>query len=399
MIVSISIIFIGIYLFSSITLITKGKDTQQRVTSAFISVFEDQIRSHTDKMASFLSQKLKGKKAEDIPGNIRLSMTLPKRGLDNIREEILDSHGSIIFSREESSFPTNAILQNKDEIEAEKTVLIAKKGGIAFYMNHLHKYPSRIVISLAAIPGTGLWYVVYYDLLPIEKLLLDVFKPLIEFRSFSLVLILISSIGFLLFILVFSYFTVRKTDRLEKNLLETNRELKSLSSLDGLTGLANRRRFDEYLSQELSKAVKNAKHFSLLIADVDFFKNYNDTYGHQMGDLCLRRVAGVFAETCRRPSDLPARYGGEEFTVVLPDTDDLGAFRVAEAIREEIVRLGIPHETSSALKSVSISIGVTTLPPGNVMTAEEIIQNADRALYMSKKEGRNRVTATHAGRQ
>lgn len=183
------------------------------------------------------------------------------------------------------------------------------------------------------------------------------------------------------------YSLVLMTRRLD----EANRELLRLSSVDGLTGIFNRRQFDESLLREWSRAGRCSASLSLLMCDVDFFKQFNDLYGHQAGDECLKEVARVLQSRVRRPADLLARYGGEEFSVILPDTDAEGAFKVAEAMREGVAQLGLGHGGSQEGK-VSISIGLAAVvpKPGGV-TAEALLAAADSALYRAKKNGRNRV--------
>jgi diguanylate cyclase (GGDEF)-like protein len=189
-------------------------------------------------------------------------------------------------------------------------------------------------------------------------------------------------------------------DRVEAKLrvatgeLETaNGVLKSIASQDGLTELANRRRFDEVLDHELKRAQRKSSPVSLILLDVDYFKKYNDSYGHVAGDDCLRAVAAALSGAAARTEDLAARYGGEEFAVVLPGTDHAGALCVAESIRKALVALAIPH-TASPLGIVTISLGVATARPSGERGVDklELIRDADAMLYRSKSGGRNRVT-------
>ncbi|MEI7671776.1 MAG: diguanylate cyclase [Deltaproteobacteria bacterium] len=168
--------------------------------------------------------------------------------------------------------------------------------------------------------------------------------------------------------------------------------LQDLSRRDGLTGLANRRHFDESLEREWKRALREKEPLSIILCDIDFFKNYNDTYGHQSGDDCLRAVARTLEHAIRRPLDVAARYGGEEFVVILPDTPLPGALAVAESIRSEIEALAIPHTSSSAAPIVTISLGVASAVPAPDGTAAEILCAADQALYRAKDACRNRVS-------
>jgi diguanylate cyclase (GGDEF)-like protein len=179
--------------------------------------------------------------------------------------------------------------------------------------------------------------------------------------------------------------------RAGETLEQHNQALKTLADSDGLTGLANRRLFGEALAGELARARRNGGRFALILADVDFFKKYNDRYGHVAGDDCLRQVAAVIGGGARRPGDLAARYGGEEFAVILPDTDLDGARTVAEGIRAAVAALEIAHADAAGGK-VGLSLGVVA----GLAEAEPDcawIEAADRLLYEAKAAGRNRVVA------
>ncbi|MDP5239886.1 diguanylate cyclase [Uliginosibacterium sp. 31-16] len=178
---------------------------------------------------------------------------------------------------------------------------------------------------------------------------------------------------------------------LTRRLDEANRELIRLSSVDALTGIANRRQFDEFLPREWARGVRSAAPMSMLMCDVDCFKQYNDHYGHPAGDECLKSVARVLQNCVRRPADLVARYGGEEFAVILPDTGLAGAERVAEDIRQSLEALAMPH-AGVPLGRVTISVGVAcTVPRRENGSAEQLVADADAMLYRAKQAGRNRV--------
>jgi diguanylate cyclase (GGDEF)-like protein len=179
-------------------------------------------------------------------------------------------------------------------------------------------------------------------------------------------------------------------------LLSANKQLELIASQDGLTDLANRRHFDVYLATELARARRSKQTVALVLCDVDFFKPYNDHYGHPAGDECLKRVAVALQSACRRPADLVARYGGEEFALVLPETEMDGAVQVAEIARKAVEQLKIAHGHSKAATHVSISAGVAAQLPGMTITAEQLIMAADEALYQAKHLGRNRVVAVQA---
>jgi len=178
--------------------------------------------------------------------------------------------------------------------------------------------------------------------------------------------------------------------QIEQELHKTNEELQRLVSLDSLTNIANRRRFDEHFDQEWKRSRREKKPITLIMCDVDFFKLYNDTYGHQLGDKCLRVIAKAISKQIKRPSDLVARYGGEEFAVILPNTKAEGAVKVAEAIRLELEHLKIAH-LSSPNKIVTLSLGVSSLPTRPPFSQKILLTLADKALYEAKKRGRNRT--------
>lgn len=177
---------------------------------------------------------------------------------------------------------------------------------------------------------------------------------------------------------------------LTRKLDSANRELLRLSSTDGLTGVANRRFFDDALQREWRRARRNSNSIALLICDVDHFKLYNDTYGHVAGDDCLRRIALVMQKHMERASDLAARYGGEEFAVILPETSISGAERVAERIRHAVAEQLIPHSASSHGR-VTLSIGIAAAVPGVDNPPDDLVLDADRALYQAKTKGRDAV--------
>jgi diguanylate cyclase (GGDEF)-like protein len=163
--------------------------------------------------------------------------------------------------------------------------------------------------------------------------------------------------------------------------------------IDGLTQIANRRRFDEYLAQEWSRHTRTQLPLSLLLMDVDHFKLYNDRYGHQAGDECLRKVAKSIGQ-CFRTGDLVARYGGEEFAMVLPQTHLVGAVLVAERVITALAEAAVPHAASVVCDRVTLSIGVAckTPQPDKSSNSRVLVEAADRSLYLSKHRGRNRVS-------
>jgi len=181
-----------------------------------------------------------------------------------------------------------------------------------------------------------------------------------------------------------------KVQELSK-LRESNYRLENLSVCDALTGISNRRHFDQYIEAGWKSNMRSGKPLSLVMADIDYFKSYNDNYGHIKGDECIVKVAKAMAQSVKRPMDLVSRYGGEEFAVVLTETDMNGATIVAEKIRKNINDLALTNEYSSIAPYITLSLGVATIIPSQSYTTEELINRADKSLYKAKSSGRNSV--------
>lgn len=177
--------------------------------------------------------------------------------------------------------------------------------------------------------------------------------------------------------------------RLNHELQASNEKLQHLVHIDGLTNISNRRYFDERLHQEWQKSLHSGQNLSLILGDVDEFKQFNDLYGHPAGDRCLARVAQALCLSASRPTDLIARYGGEEFALLLADTNSLGAVCVAERILAQVQQLQIPHQASSIGKYITISLGVATVIPAQEASQTVLLEVADRLLYQAKRQGRN----------
>ncbi|MDJ0599404.1 MAG: diguanylate cyclase [Crocosphaera sp.] len=180
-------------------------------------------------------------------------------------------------------------------------------------------------------------------------------------------------------------------------LKKANEKLNTLSIIDSMTGIPNRRRFDEYLLQEWKRLARDNQPLSLILCDIDFFKNYNDTYGHIAGDNCLNKVAQALKTVVNRSSDLVARFGGEEFAIILPDTNEKGVKAIAKNVNIAIQNLKIPHAQSNVSNYVTISVGGSTQIPEHKQTPQNLIHQADMALYLAKQQGRNCFATQNIG--
>ena len=178
---------------------------------------------------------------------------------------------------------------------------------------------------------------------------------------------------------------------ISRKLATANSQLERMNITDPLTGLGNRRHFDAVLPREFARHSRSGAWLSVIMLDIDFFKQFNDAHGHIRGDECLRRVARVIGDCVSRGVDLSARYGGEEFVCLLPETDLAGALGVAEQIRQNIIALGLVHESSSVAPCVTVSLGVASVKCRAADSPEQAVALADAALFRAKSGGRNRV--------
>jgi len=177
----------------------------------------------------------------------------------------------------------------------------------------------------------------------------------------------------------------------EKELEELTKKYKLMSGIDGLTGIPNRRSFDEQLAEEWSRANREKWAISLLMIDIDFFKKYNDYYGHVQGDNCLKEVSRIINTKLKRPGDMLARYGGEEFVIILPNTDSKGAALMGENIRAAVESMQLEHKKSGVSDYITVSIGAASGIPTSNLTPQDLIKAADKALYCAKEDSRNCV--------
>lgn len=186
-------------------------------------------------------------------------------------------------------------------------------------------------------------------------------------------------------------FDISERKKTEEKLISLQKELEALSFKDGLTGIANRRMFDSSLDTEWASAHRSNQPLSLIVLDIDFFKQYNDLYGHIQGDKCLTNIAQTLSLAAVRPRDIAARFGGEEFVLLLPETDETAALKVAERCHRLIEKLKIPHEKSTVNQFVTASMGVGTINPVADMEPKKFIEAVDKLLYAAKQKGRNQI--------
>lgn len=205
--------------------------------------------------------------------------------------------------------------------------------------------------------------------------------------------LIISSISTIIIVIMVGIL-VQRLNKKNAELLRVIEKLESISRVDSLTGLSNRRAFDEVYKHKYANARRRKESLVLLMLDIDFFKQYNDTYGHMEGDICLQKIASAFQNTVNRSSDFVARFGGEEFVVLLPDTDKKGAMKVALDIQQNIQEQRIPHKNSSVSEYVTVSIGIEEAHPDETSNPNDFIKNADQALYRAKNSGRNCIVAS-----
>lgn len=242
-----------------------------------------------------------------------------------------------------------------------------------FYFQRVAGQPMNLIVGLATGNAMASWY-----------------REAIYAGVTTLIFALLTALG--------SYLIyqgqIRKL-RLVAELAESNQSLSDLSMTDGLTGVANRRRFDQVLEGEWRRGTRSGQPLALAMLDVDFFKKYNDHYGHQSGDECLRAVARVLQQHVHRAGDFIARYGGEEFVLLSVSTDGAHARQLVEAIRAALEKLALPHKMSP-FGCVTISVGVAAVIPNEQQRTETLIKMADEALYAAKQQGRNRVVSAAA---
>lgn len=284
-----------------------------------------------------------------------------------------------------------------DEIIGQKIELILPIGSKIFYQTHflpllkLHNKAEEIYFSLRTKEGRDIPMLInaarqYYSETLVNNCILIPISQRIHYEDEILKSKKIAETAIL---------SQKQTEKELRKLYEelhcATQKLEKLVNIDGLTKIANRRCFDDRLEQEWFRLCREMQPISLLLFDVDYFKRYNDSYGHQIGDECLVKLAQATQQVVCRSADLVARYGGEEFVIILPNTDSQGALAVAEKLHSTIQGLGIPHQASEVSKIVTISLGLATLVPSLDKSPKSLINQADQALYNAKQQGRNQT--------
>ncbi len=415
----ISSLLITYIIAMSVSAKYEKKIAQETISAIYDTVGLSSTR-RIDFMLDVLSQDLKNKtEAEQTQIINKIFSPYKLFKFDKFTQILTNDDGNPLHISSTDAPGLSTDMQNKPYREFITRFQNLKKhgGGREFYSNDNDDSPDRM-IYVSRINGTKIWYCVDINLKDAIRAIENVFSPLAEMNTTHQRLMHIITALVFFFILFVSLHIGKQITQLEKertqqskslqkantlleievnirkqieqDLKDANKELKLISSRDGLTGIPNRRYYDEYLETEWERMARDRKPLSLLMCDIDFFKKYNDAYGHLEGDACLKSVAEAINKSCKRPADLAARFGGEEFAVILPDTDIDGAKLVAESIREAVNNLNIEHYDSPE-GHVTLSIGASTLIPVHGGESRALLQRADAALYRAKAAGRNRV--------
>ena len=406
-----------------VALSISGKYEKMITTETISAIYDTVGLSSTrriDFMIDVLSQDLKNKnEAEQTRIIKKIFYPYKLFKFDKFTQLITNDIGKPLHISSTDMPDLSMDMQNKPYREFITRFQKLKKsgGGYEFYSSDDDNFPDRM-IYVSHIPETKLWHCVDIHLKDSIRAIEKVFLPLEKMNTSHQRIMHVKTALVFFFILFVSVHIGKQISQLEKErnqqskslqkantlleievnirkqieqeLKDANKELKLISSRDGLTGIANRRYYDEYLATEWERMARDRKPLSLLMCDIDHFKKYNDAYGHLEGDACLKSVAEAINKCCKRPADLAARYGGEEFAVILPNTDIEGAKLVAESICKAINGLNIEHYDSPE-GHVTLSVGASTLLPVHSGEARALAQRADAALYRAKTLGRNRV--------
>ena len=283
----------------------------------------------------------------------------------------------------------NLLLVSTGLVLVYKTSIIGTGSGMQFYLLTMLSIlafvvPRGIKYVLSCLL-TGAAFILCYLRFNPDQVPSPIYAP------WDRILFIIVMIGSMGLISIYLGFVRIRLDQSEDELVANARHLQNLSNIDPLTGLPNRRALDFALAREWAQRGRQNWSLTVMMCDIDHFKQYNDHYGHEAGDQCLKHVAAALRAPLQRSVDLVARYGGEEFTVVLPDTSPEAALHLAEKMRKQVAMMSLPHEGAPQPGIVTVSIGVAAASPGQEGSMEALLKRADEALYKAKNQGRNRT--------
>jgi diguanylate cyclase (GGDEF)-like protein len=407
LIIGLSVIIVGTSVITMILFETQLSRVYTNSVNTVSAMFHQAAHEKSAPMIAGLSMQLKGKTEAEQRDIIAHSMS------EFTRHAPKDAIDVII------SLPNKTILYPEESVRTEDHVRLiplmeqaAEKGNGsrpeldrgAMWFIHMEK-----------IPETGLWWGGALNM----NSLYSLFNPILRFHRYVAVGIICVTLILLVLVQTMTFTFMRKAVRLENeiktkasdlkqmNLLlnvevdirrtielelkEANAELQILSSIDQLTKISNRRMFDQTLDREWLRHLRDQKELSLILFDVDYFKKYNDTYGHQKGDRALEKIGQILKRSCRRPADLAARYGGEEFCLILPETNRDGAAVIAKSIQKMLKDEPIEHSASEIADHLTLSIGIASGIPSITEKSESLLKAADKAMYKAKERGRNRI--------
>jgi diguanylate cyclase (GGDEF)-like protein len=372
-------------------------------------VLMNSVQEKTDGFLSRVSEEISNKSESETAEYFKkkLSPKDPELG-KSIAETVFILEKSLIV------YPGERPFSAWTDFEKRAVHMSEVGGGSSYYEDSGKVY----LMYTVRIPRSECWYAIRIDITEMVGDLFKVFEPTMTLLRNTAIGGIVTVVLILVLMAAVSYPMIRKIEILEKELTSkneeltqinlllnvevgirknieselkaANRELKHISTIDQLTKLSNRRQFDIVFEREWQIHLREKRHLAVLMCDIDFFKMYNDRYGHPKGDHCLSAVASIIRNECHRPSDFAARYGGEEFVIILPETDTAGASAMADNICKAVAAKKINHSASPIEHHVTVSIGAASMIPYSEASRDVLLKKADDALYHAKKSGRNR---------